>query len=882
MPIPVLSIPTIQGAGHVSAFAGQEVQTGGIVTAVDYDGYYVQDAAGDGDWATSDAIFVFTGSGSASPVAVGDEIAIVGFVSEYIPGGAGSGNLSTTQIATPDAEVLSSGNALPDAVEIGGGGRTPPTERVISDDETPVNLQTDPGLFDPENDGIDFWESLEAMLVSLVDSVAISATNVYDETWVVVDEGAQVTGGSGGLNERGGLDINADSDGYGDLNPERIQIQYDSFFDLLPDGFVPPDVELGDRLSDVTGVVGYDFGNFQVMVTEAFEIEAESANSREVTALAGDNGNKLTVASYNILNVTANPADGDAEQIAALARQIVDNLGSPDIIGLEEVQDDSGVTDDGTLSADQTLQAIVDAIAAAGGPTYSFVSALVDEDGETGGVPGGNIRNALLYNAERVALKEAVTLEEDVLSDLGVSNPAAFDGTRDPLLGVFAFNGQEVSVIVNHLSSRSGSDPIFGGPQPFFQAGEDEREAAAKTLNEVVDALGGGQADAKIVVLGDMNTFEFTDELSEDLTGLGAERVLTNLLQELEGDEAYTYVFDGNAQVLDHIFVTDGLLAKAEFDIVHVNTDFADFASDHDPILASLRIDSPAQTLLGSDEDDELVGSAVDDLIIGRRGDDLLVGLEGDDVARGGRGDDRLDGGWGDDLLEGAGGSDLLAGGNGDDVLDGGNEDDFLFGGRNDDELYGGDGTDFLFGGGRQDRLEGGEGDDGLSGGENRDWLEGGNGDDALEGGRGLDWLFGGNGDDDIAGGAQDDRAEGGRGEDDLEGGAGDDSLSGGDDDDWLDGEEGRDWLSGGGGDDLLTGGEGRDRFVFDGDFGDDRVTDFETDLDRIVVAGAEAGEVSGAAEAAGFLLTVAGAASEGTILLEGVASFDLDDLVFA
>ncbi|MEM7642888.1 MAG: choice-of-anchor I family protein [Pseudomonadota bacterium] len=600
------TIADVQGAGHISPLLGETVTVAGIVTAVDSNGFYVQDPVGDGDDATSDAIFVFTSD--APTVAVGDAVSLTGEVSEFIPGGAGTGNLSTTQFAFPDITVLSSGNDLPEAVVLGAAGRTPPTDVVISDSEAPVegaiNLQDVPGTFNPDVDGIDFYESLEGMRVTIDDPVTVSATNVFGETWTVVDDGANVTGGSpdGGLNERGGINLNADVDGFGDLNPERVQIQFDS--GILPDFDL--DLTIGADLSDVTGVVGYSFGNFEVLATEAFEVETPSPLTQEVTELVGTD-DQLSVVTYNVLNVTSatgtgDSGDDDAEQIAALADQFVFNLGSPDIIALQEIQDDGGEADgadDGILSADETLTAIVDAISAAGGPEYQFASAIVDVAGETGGVPGGNIRNAYLWNPERVTASEITTLEVEELTELGVTEPTTFDGTRDPLLGVFEFGGEEVTLINNHLSSRFGSDPIFGGPQLFEQGGEAAREAETLALNEVVDALLADDPDADIVVLGDLNTFEFTDELTEDLPGVGDDRVLSNLITEtLTGDDAYTFVFQGNSQVLDHIFVTDGLLDTAEVDIVHVNTDFPDFASDHEPVIALLTLSGEGDTPL--------------------------------------------------------------------------------------------------------------------------------------------------------------------------------------------------------------------------------------------------------------------------------------------
>lgn len=658
----------IQGAGHVSALVGEEVSTIGIVTGIDFNGYYLQDAAGDGDDATSDGVFVFVGNGNTGGVSVGDEVRVSGTVSEFIPGGAGSGNLSTTQITDlggAGTQVLFSGNALPEAVILGEAGRNPPTDVIISADELPVNLQEVPGTFNPEVDGIDFYESLEGMRVTVDNPIAISTTNRFNETWLVADEGANVTGGGtadGGLTDRSGLIINADPDGYGDLNPERIQIQYDG--DLLPGGFVAPEIAQGDVLSDVTGVVGYGFGNFEVLVTESFGIERASTNVAEVTGLVTPDGpptfpedlraafsdflsgrrldrtverferqleraegnerrterveeriereldrledrfgapeddvsGKFTVATYNVLNLTSNfdsgdDDDADADQMAMIGEHIAVNLGSPDVVALQEIQDNSGVNfnaQDGVLNADETLQALVDAIKAAGGPRYEFVSAIVDEEGETGGVPGGNIRNAFLWNPDRVEAENFVTLESAQLTTLGVSNPEAFNdaNARDPLLGVFHFEGEEITLINNHWESRSGSQPVFGGPQPFEQNGEEARAAQAQVINEVVDILLALNPEAGVGVLGDLNTFEFTDELDEILEGIADEQVLTNLAGFAEGGDAFTFNFQGNMQSLDHILVTENLLNGVELDYVHVNTDLADSASDHDPIVA--------------------------------------------------------------------------------------------------------------------------------------------------------------------------------------------------------------------------------------------------------------------------------------------------------
>lgn len=583
----VVPIYNIQGAGHISPYASHSVTTTGIVTAIGFRSYYVQDPTGDGNDATSDGLFVFENRSSSTP-SVGDLVELTDTVSEFIPGGPATGNLSTTQMSRPAITVLSTGNALPVPVVIGSSGRVPPNVDVISDDELPVNLQTEPGLFDPENDGIDFYESLEGMLVTVEDPVAVSATRRFasfsSELFTLANDGAGIAPGDA-RTARGGISLQPDPDNLGDQNPERVQIQFDG--DLFP--FPVPAITVGDQLGDITGVVGYSFGNFEVNAIAEFDV-FPSGLAREITEIEG-NKRKLALASYNLLNLSATASDDN--QRATLASHIVNNLGSPHVIAVQEIQDDNGTIDDGTTDATQTLQALADAIFDAGGPDYDFVD-VAPADGTSGGAPGGNIRNAFLYNPSSVGLVDFRSLTPFELQSAGAGNPDAFAGTRNPLVGVFEFDGEQFTVINNHLTSRFGSTPIFGGPQPFVQAGEAEREAQMQALNDYVDFLLADDGDRAVIVLGDLNTFEFTNDLTEILPGAGPNRVLTNLIGTLDDDNVYTFNFEGNSQVLDHMLVSDRLLHNAKFDIVHVNVDFPrvdnTVGSDHEPLLARLKL----------------------------------------------------------------------------------------------------------------------------------------------------------------------------------------------------------------------------------------------------------------------------------------------------
>ncbi|MEM9227999.1 MAG: endonuclease/exonuclease/phosphatase family protein [Pseudomonadota bacterium] len=631
------TIMEIQGAGHISPLLGELVTTGGVVTAVDNIGFYIQDPTGDGDIATSDAVFVFTGS--APSVAVGNEVTVTGTVSEFTPGGSSSGNLSTTQVGADLVTVVTESADQAAPVILGEGGRLPPNDRIDND---PLSN------FDPVNDGIDFFESLEGMRVTATDLVAVTGTNRFGEIFAVTDGGDDATG----LSERGTLNISPD-----DFNPEKIQI--DSDFDVS--GFDLPEVDVGAELGDVTGVVGYGFGNFEIIPTVDFTSGVIASDiAPEVTGLTGTL-DELTVATYNVLNLETNDADGDTDvadgRFDVIAQQIITNLASPDIIGLQEIQDNSGSEDDGVTSASDTLQALVDAISAAGGPDYVFIDNTFITDGASGGQPGGNIRTAFLYDPSRVDLVPG-SVQPVGSQDSG----QAFNGARLPLAASFVFNGEEVTVVNNHLSSKGGSSPILGTTQPFEDLQEDpnvngsldERREQAQAVNDFVDTVLDSDPDANVIVLGDMNEFEFVSPLdilagtvesanAGESTVPGGPAILSNLTDLIPEDERYTFIFQGNSQSLDHILTSFDLLGSAEVDIVHVNTEFAEVSgrgSDHDPVVASFTIEAPSLQLSvdfvpflkGSIQVSQIDGSIVDAGVFDRLENDVAFDALGIDL----------------------------------------------------------------------------------------------------------------------------------------------------------------------------------------------------------------------------------------------------------
>ena len=63
-------------------------------------------------------------------------------------------------------------------------------------------------------------------------------------------------------------------------------------------------------------------------------------------------------------------------------------------------------------------------------------------------------------------------------------------------------------------------------------------------------------------------------------------------MRALPPGDRYTFNFQGNSQALDNILVSRSLARHAPVDIVHLNSEFSDQASDHDPIVATVPVDS--------------------------------------------------------------------------------------------------------------------------------------------------------------------------------------------------------------------------------------------------------------------------------------------------
>jgi len=266
-------------------------------------------------------------------------------------------------------------------------------------------------------------------------------------------------------------------------------------------------------------------------------------------------------------------------QLSKLALAIEIELELPEIIVVQEVEN-TGI-----------LQELGDQVNAATGTNYQAVSF---ETSDARGIEVG-----FLWDAGRVELLEAFQLfGPDVEAAFGPSSPSP---GREPLYGKFKIGDTVVHIVGNHFKSKGGDDPLYSVNWPPARITEVQRKMQAQAVrNFVNDRFPKGWREL-VMVTGDLNDFQFGEPgEGEDhplaiLEGGHGEVPLINLVNLEKDDERYTYVYDGNSQVLDHMLVSPPLYdLLAGVDVLHFNASYPDVlgrdpstplrASDHDPL----------------------------------------------------------------------------------------------------------------------------------------------------------------------------------------------------------------------------------------------------------------------------------------------------------
>lgn len=536
--------------------AGQDVTVKGVVTGSGRHGFFIQNTRPGPDPGISDALFVFS---PKWPAPVGALLEVSGKVQDYVKQDNGK---PSTQIKIEDARVLKK-----------RGPEIKPFE--LTADNVPADAA----------DLAAFLDGLEGMLVTIAaGQTFIAPSNPFGDYVLILDAEKPVDDVV--RSEQGGVLVEH-------RNPLRW---YPGFrirnYDLAPR------VNVGAKLlSRITGPLNYRVEAFQMAVSHPIEVRDNEIRWC-VSRLEPEAGH-LTIMTMNGFNLDMHVESPDKVQnpgldidddwgdgrFLTLARAVVDQANVPDIVALQEIQDNDGAEISEVVDASATYEGLVRVIEKLCGVAYHWVD-IPPEVGADGGQPGGSIRNGFLYNPRRVGM-----LEESV-SLIGAADPAFID-SRKPLVVHFReeASGRVLACINVHLASKRHQFSIFAPVQPGFDARLPIRARQAEIIGEHLGELRSQGLD--YYVTGDFNDTEESETLAAIV---GDENV--NLVKTLPPDQRYDYNHRGKLQVLMHGIVPRRLAEKrAEYEIIHGNEllgirpgQTTDKPSDHAYVIAKIRL----------------------------------------------------------------------------------------------------------------------------------------------------------------------------------------------------------------------------------------------------------------------------------------------------
>jgi predicted extracellular nuclease len=654
-------IGDVQGAGATTPLAGSTVTVEGVVVGdvPGLSGFYLQDADGDGDAATSDGVFVF----SAVEVDLGDTVAVTGAAEEYFEQTQVRGEANVGVCADGTVEDLPAA--------------------------TPLDLPADD----------DARERLEGMLVEPVDTLTVSevyALTSYGE--LTLSEGGLLVQPTELARPGAGADAIA-----ADNALRRIVLDdaLSSRVSVTTAPYLSPEtpVRVGDELTFTEPLVlGYGFDAWRLQPADG-TADGVFAPQNTRPAAPGEVGGDVQLGAFNVLNYFLTfggvgrgaPNQAELEEQAGKIVPAINALDA-DVVTLMEIED----TDSTGYTPGNADTALADLVTRLNADAGSQKWAYVAFPEELYAVDRDVIRNAIIYQPAVVT---------PVGDSVGLVDESVWSNAREPIAQTFTADGDAFTVVANHFKSKGGTgtgDNLDTGQGSF----NGDRVRQAESLAAFAEQLEAQTGDSDVVLMGDFNAYTQEDPI-EALRDEG----FVNLGEEFDPGR-YSYVFNALSGSLDHALATAELTAKVT-DVVHWNINSVEsFAyqyagdpelyvadpyrsSDHDPLLLGIDLQSVVV------EPEPLLCQGLEP---------TLVGTEGDDVLRGGNGVDVIMGLGGNDTITGGNGADVICGGDGDDVLRGGNGDDVLLGGAGDDELRGDNGSDTLIGGPGTDLLDQGRG----------------------------------------------------------------------------------------------------------------------------------------------------------------------------
>ncbi len=578
-PPEVLEIYEIQGDGAASAYDGDIVESrNNAVTALAPNGFFMQtppDRA-DGDVNTSDGIFVF--QDGAPTVNVGDYVDVLGTIDEFFA--------FTEFTEDPVVTVVAAG---------------PVPDPVIFDAATPSPDPTAPSC------SMEF-ECYEGMLISITNGTVTGPNQEFGSDPIAE---VHITAASSRTFREPGIEFPGEIGlPVWDGNPEVFELDPNK---LGLDNLIIP---AGSHF-DAVGVLGFEFGGYELWPTSLNVTPATIP-----TAVRDRDRAEFTVGSLNVYRLfddIDDPMDFDvidrerndsvvdtAEyqvRRTKLADYIVNVLGSPDVLGVQEVE------------KLEVLQDLAGDIAALD-PTANY-TAYLEEGNDVGTIDVGFlVRDTIEVDTVTQLAKDELQIFEGEIAPLHDRPPLLLEGRN-----IEGGSNFPVAIIVVHNRSLGGIDSASDGERV-----REKRLQQAQSVAAVIQDIQSSDPDTHLIVTGDFNAFQFSDgyvDVMGQISGnvvpadnmlSGPDLVEPDLINNsawVEMDERYSFIFRGNAQILDHALSSSALdmslrgleYGRGNIDAAEdlINDDSSPLASsDHDGLVLFLTKDRDSDGVFDS------------------------------------------------------------------------------------------------------------------------------------------------------------------------------------------------------------------------------------------------------------------------------------------
>jgi hypothetical protein len=396
-----------------------------------------------------------------------------------------------------------------------------------------------------------------------------------------------------------------------DANPERIRVDSDG----LAGGTIL-DVSTGAVVTGLVGPLDYAFRTYSILPDPGSSPSV--AGGTMATACPTPAANEFTVASFNMERFFDTVDDPGISDVALTMTAFNNRLNKaslairnfmrfPDVLGVEEVEN---------LTVLQAIATKINNDAVAASQPNPMYQAYLVEGNDVGGIDVG-----FLVKSARVTVIDVTQINKNETYINPNNGQPELLNDRPSLVLRASIDEFAFTVIVNHLRSLTGIDDAVDGNRI-----RTKRRAQAESLANFIQSRQVADPTERIISVGDYNAFQLNDGYVDSIgtikgtpTPMGQVVLassdlvnpdLTDLIDMAAPAERYSFLFDGNAQALDHELVTGNLLARfSRICYTRCNADFPEIfrndpnrperLSDHDMPVAYFTL--PCQIMCPSD-----------------------------------------------------------------------------------------------------------------------------------------------------------------------------------------------------------------------------------------------------------------------------------------